>query len=205
MVRYTQKTRDVLNFIKENGFITASICSKVFYKNNKYGINQARNMLNKLVDNKDLISSKQEFGKQLIYQDKKKTISDHNYYIVNLYSEIFNLVTRVDYFKIDERWLDGKRRCDAHIIFTNIINGEEYTKGFFIEFDKFHKTDKGKYDEIYESNEVQDWYKSKFGEELFPDVLIINYNGKTNLTTQYEYNVVAIDYNFSDILQKIIF
>ena len=68
MIRYTQKVRNILNFIDKYGFITSKICANLFYKDNKYKLDMARRTLNKLVNNKDIISNTGCFGKELIYQ-----------------------------------------------------------------------------------------------------------------------------------------
>jgi hypothetical protein len=206
MIRYTQKVRDILNFIDEYGFITTRITANLFYKDDKYKLDVARRVLNRLVNNKDIVANKNQYGKELIYQFKKSTVSDHKYYLLNLYSEINNIVTNVEYFKLEETWSLTNRRTDAHIIFNNIINGQDSLKSYLIEFDKFHKTNPTeKYNQIYDSNEVQQWYLVNQGiNNYFPNVIIINYNGKCNLSNRDDYKIIGLDYDFTDLTQKVI-
>lgn len=206
MIRYTKKIRDILNFIDKYDFITTRICANLFYKNNKYKIDLARRVLTRLVDNKDIVSNKDVYGKELIYQFKKNTVSDHKYTLLNLYSEINCLVNSIEYFKLEETWKMSNRRSDAHIIITTNINNELQFKSFLIEYDKFHKTNPNeKYNEVYNSNEVQAWYKEQYDiADYFPDIMIINYNGKCEKSTNINFNIIGLDYNFTDLTQKIL-
>lgn len=203
MIRYTKTTRAILEFIDKYGFITSKICRNIFYKNKKAGIDQARRKLNQLVENKDIVASKRKYTKEFIYQRRKKSISDHRYILLNLYSEIYNKVNNVEYFKLEEHWSESKKISDAHIIYNNIVDGEELKRSYLIELDNHSATEKDKYIKIYDSNEVQEWYKNKFGEEIFPDVIQVNYNGIPHIDAE-EFNVIGLDYEFNNLLQKVI-
>jgi hypothetical protein len=205
-MRYTQKVRDILNFIDKYGFITTRITANLFYKEDKYKQDVARRVLNRLVTNKDIVVNKNQYGKELIYQFKKNVVSDHKYYLLNLYAEINNLVNEVEYFKLEETWSLSNRRSDAHIIFNNIINGQDSLKSYLIEFDKFHKTNPiEKYNQIYNSGEVQEWYTVRQGvKDYFPDVIIVNYSGKCSSSDRDDYNIIGLDYDFTDLNQKVI-
>jgi hypothetical protein len=206
MIRYTQNVRNILNFIEKYGFITTRICSNLFYKDDKCKIDVARKVLNRLVNNKDIVANKNKYGRELIYQFGKNTVSDHSYYLLNLYAEINSIVTKIDYFKLEETWSLAKRRSDAHIIFRNNVNGELKFNAYLIEFDKYHKTNPNeKYNSIYDSNEVQEWYKEHHNmDEFFPDVLIVNYNGQVSKSSNEDFNIIGIDYDFNELLQKIV-
>jgi hypothetical protein len=206
MIRYTPKIRAILNFIEEYGFITSRICAKLFYKEDKFALDVARRVLTRLVNNKDIVSNKNSYGKEIIYQFKKNTVSDHKYYLLNFYAEINKLVTKVEYFKLEESWFISNKRSDAHIIFNNIVDGNDSFKSYLVEFDKYHKTNPiEKYDLIYDSGEVQEWYKLRYGlNNYFPDVVIINYSGKCNNETERDYKIIGIDYDFTSLLQKVI-
>ena len=206
MIRYTQKVRYILNFIEKYGFITTRICANLFYKDDKCKIDMARRVLTRLTNNKDIVANKNKYGKELIYQFSKNVISDHSYYLLNLYSEINNIVTKIDYFKLEETWSSAKRRSDAHIIFHNIVDGELQFRAYLIEFDKYHKTNPNeKYNSIYDTNEVQDWYKEHYNMEgFFPDVLIVNYSGQVSKSDNEEFKIRALDYYFNELLQMIV-
>lgn len=200
MIRYTKSTREVLSFIDKYGFCTIKIIANIFYKNRKNSKEQARVILQKLVDNKDIVKWKDNSRAEYYYQRKKETVSDHRYYLLNLYSEIFNLVDEVIYFKLEETWNLSNKRSDSHIIFR--INND--LKCCLVEFDRFHKTDSDKYDIIYDSNEVQEWYKNIIEIEMFPDVLIITDTGKTKVKSNRNYTVKTLDYNFNDIVSRVL-
>ena len=206
MIRYSQKVRDILHFIEQYNFITTRICANLFYKDDRFKIDVARRVLNRLTNNGDIVANKNKYGKELIYQFKKSTISDHSYSLLNLYGEINNIVNRVEYFKLEETWNLANRRSDAHIIFNITLNGKDVGKSYLIEYDKHHKTNPTeKYNSIYDSGEVQDWYKIKYNQDnYFPDVIIINYSGKCSKSDRDEYNIIGLDYNFTDLNQKVI-
>lgn len=92
-----------------------------------------------------------------------------------------------------------KKRNDAHII----LSKEDGTKiGLLVEIDLFHQTSKDKLNCLYESNEVQQWYRDNYDIEYYPSVLIVNETGRSNIKNT-EYDIVCTDFNFnglSDIL-----
>lgn len=200
----TDKFKGILRFVDEWGFITTKICSNIFYKNTTYSLNMAQRTLKKLVDRDFLVVNSLREGKEGIYQYKKDLVSDHRYYLLNLYSEIYKYTDDVIYFKMEEYWSTAKKRSDAHIIFCRNIDGNMIPKSYLIEFDKHSKTGANKYDLIYKTNEVQEWYYSNYGMEIFPDVLLINPLAKATIKNSYEYKVVAMNYEFDDLLQKVI-
>lgn len=205
MIRYTQTTKDILNFIEDYGFITSKICGNIMYKNSRYGVEQARKKLKSLVNNGDIKAYNDRlYGKELLYQKFKKPVSSHKYYLLNFYSEIYKLVDKVEYFKLEETWHFANKRSDGHIIISNSKNGKRYVKGFLIEFEKYHKMEQDKYDTIYETGEVQQWYKLKYGVANFPDIIVINYRGETDAITDYSYSIIGLDYNFEGLVNKVI-
>jgi hypothetical protein len=209
MIRYTQKVRNILAFIDKYGFITSYICGNLFYKENKCKIDMARKVLNRLVKNGDIIvNKKSKFGKELIYQHTKNIVSDHSYYLLNLYAEINTVVTKVEYFTLEQTWNTASktRRSDAHIIFYNTVDGEYKFKSYLIEFDKYHKTNPvEKYNEIYDYGDVQDWYKRNCNmDDYFPDVMIINYSGKCEKSNREEFKIIGLDYDFTDLTPKLL-
>lgn len=193
-IRYTKTTRDIINFIKEYGFITTKICSNIFYNGNKNPYHQARVMLNKLYNNGDLKRYECETTKEYIYQITTKYIYDHKKFILDLYSRIYTMCNSIEYFKIEELWEISKRKNDGHIIYKK----DGKIKTFLIEFDKYHKTSKNKLNQIYESQEVQEWYKNRYGKEHFPNIIIITPIGVSNVDSD-NYNVIDLDYSFNGL------
>lgn len=191
-IRYTKKTREILYFIEKYDFCTINIISKVFYKGHKQAYNESRVKLAALL-NEGVLKRYMSSCGEYYYQIYSKNISDHKKYILDLYAYIFSEVDEVVYFKVEEQWQG--RRSDAHIIIRN--NKKNYS--FLVEFEKFHMTSPQKYDELFESGEVKDWYKDHYGlDDYFPTVLIISPTGNTNCVDKdLKWRTVCVDYQFT--------
>lgn len=196
MIRYTNKTKAILDFINDYGFITSKICGNIFYKNSKFSVQQARRKLKSLVDNKDIIANTMGFNKELIYQISKRTISNLEYYILNIYSEIYKLCDEILYFKYNDSFENTKEHYDIHIVIKKNINDIATIIGLIIDFEKFNEINKNKYDVIYKNENLQSWYIDNFKKDIFPNILIVNYSGRTVLSSQ-DYKISACDYNFT--------
>lgn len=195
-IRYTKTTREIIQFVEDYGFITINICSSIFYKNNKQRYNQARVKLKNLYDNKILKRWKHPYSGEFIYQFDCKRISDHSKYMLDLYAKINLLVDKVDYFKVEEPWMNNARRNDAHIVYVK----DNLLGAFLVEFEKYNTTSVKKIDEIYESNEVQEWYKDKYGEYFFPRILLVTPTGKSKCkSVNEEWDSVAINYTLEGL------
>lgn len=198
-IRYTQKTREVLGFIADYGFISTKVCSKVFYRENKNGYTQARVILNKLFKNGDLKRYEHEVTKEWIYQFNKKVIDPHRKAMIDLYAEIFTIVDSIEYFKVEATWCISNRRSDAHIIYTK----DGCVNSFLIEYERYHSTSQRKLDEIYASGEVQEFYKLKYKvDDYFPNVLVISPLATTKLVSD-NINIVCIAYNLEGLNELI--
>lgn len=196
--------KGIMRFTDEYGFITTKICANIFYKNATYSLNMAQRTLKKLVDKGYLKVTHKREGKEGIYQyNNNNAVSDHRYYMVNLYSLLYKYSDEVIYFKQEETWGLSKRRSDAHIIIGQNINGNIIPHSYLVEFDKYSKTGSNKYNEIYATNEVQQWYLDNYGMEVFPDVIQINPLGKATIESNYEFDVISIDYNIEQSIKKI--
>lgn len=197
--RYTQVTRNILNFIDEYGFITINIAASIFYKGNSNPVHQARVKLSTLYKNGALTRYKNEFG-EYIYQIYKKSIGDHNYYIMKLYGYLFANFEIV-YFKPEQVWLGGKRRSDAHII---IHNGKKRV-GLLVEFEKFHATSQDKLDEMFNSGEIQRWYKDNYDvDNYYPTTLFVTASGSNKICDlETEYKTISTNYKFIDLADQL--
>lgn len=196
--RYTKATREILHFISDYGFITINICADVFYKGKSNPIHQARVKLSTLYDNKVITRYKTESG-EYIYQIEKKILGDHQYYITKLYSCLCRKFD-VIYFKPEKNWKSCKRRSDAHII---IKNGENRI-GLLVEFERFHATNKDKLDELYNSGEVQEWYKINYGVDYYPITLLVNPSGSSKLCNrETDYITICTNYRFDCLYDEL--
>lgn len=192
-VRYTRALREIINFIEKHDFITINIATRMFYKDKRNGYEQARVKLVNMYNNKMLTRYESITG-EYIYQLKKKQVSDHRRYTIEAYSRINQLVDEILYFTREASWICDKFRNDAHIIYRK---GEE-VGAFLIEFEKYSKTKPEKIQAIYESNEVQEWYKENFEEEYFPPILLITETG-TSRCKGKEWTSCITDYKFSNL------
>lgn len=193
-MRFTKKTREILNFIDEYGFITNNICSRTIFKGGKQAYTQSQKKLKIMCENKAITKYIHPVTKEFIYQVEKKEVDDHRRMIIDLYSRIYEFADEIIYFKIEETWATANRRNDAHIIFSK----DDSVIGLLVEFDKHHKTSKKKLDDIYNSGEVQQWYLDKFNVEYFPSFLIISLLGNTRHISD-NYECLAVNYEFEGL------
>ena len=192
-MRFTANTRRILDYISEYKFITAKQCANIFYKNRKLPLIMAQKKLKLLYDNGVVKRVQDKYTKEYVYSYEGIVPNNHKLYMMNLYSYLFNRYDIV-YFKLEECWDLSKRRNDAHII----IEKDDCLVGMLVEIDINHKTNRAKTQSIYESGEVQHWYKSNFGNEYFPSFIIVNANGRCNIESDL-YEVIAIDYDFNGL------
>lgn len=196
-INYTAKTREILGFIHQYGFITTRICSNMFFKDKARGYEQARVKLNNLVKNKDLEKWKCSTN-EYIYQFKKKNISECDHVLLNFISEV-NKVADILYFKKEEHWKYLNKRSDGHLIYDYKGN----IGAFLIEIEKYSKVSNEKYKELFESYEVHKWYwDNQEQENLFPSLLIISPSGTTNIDNRY-FDTVCLDFSLQE-LEKIL-
>lgn len=206
-IRITRKDREIFEFIDDFGFITIQQCAKIMFKGHKRAYEEARTKLKRLADNGILNSDIFPLGSCKVFTlpavEYQRNISEHRMVLLNLYAEIYNHADNVQFFKIDQQWKMSpkKREVDGHIVFTmKEGTDEEYAKTFFIEVDVTHKTKQNKYEEIYNSQVVQEWYKDHFGEEVFPDILIVSrIIPKKKLENTENYSYFYTDYNFTNL------
>lgn len=199
----------ILEFIDQYGFITIKQTQKIFYKQHKRGYECARLRLKRLLDLNYVKESQYKITKEYVYQLKGDTrnIGESRMVALNVYAGIFFLADEVNYFKVEEEWNNGnKKRSDAHIIFTmNKGKANEYMKSYCIEVENYYKLSPDKYDDLYESGVIHEWYKENFGAEWFPDVLIVSNGLRTIKPHKYEeYKIINLDYSMEGILQKVI-
>lgn len=189
-----KQARDILAHIQDYGFITSQQCANIYYKGNKQGLTQSQRKLKALYEAKLIERYKNKLTNKFVYTEcKTSSISEHDMIIMDLYSYIYNKYN-VEYFKKEEKWIETKRRSDGHIIFER--NG--MLVAFLIEVDLYHKTSQQKLDDMFNGGEIHQWYKDNYGEEVYPDILIINATGATKIKSD-EYNVLCLNYEFSDI------
>jgi len=194
-IRFTRKVRDILSHINTYGFITNKQCALIYYKGRKQPYLQAQTKLKLLYDNGVVKRIEYKLNKEYIYTLENKDIGDHRMYAMNLYALLYNKY-KVHYFKLEESWSLCKKRNDAHFV---VENDEGCQVGMLCEIDLYHKTSQKKLDMLYESGEVQEWYKTSYDiDDYYPSILIINNTGLTQLKS-IQYDVVAVNFDFEGL------
>lgn len=197
-MRFTKATKEILNFIDEFGFITATICSRTIFKEQKHAYVSSCRKLRKMHENKLLKRYTFLESKEYIYQVEKKQVGVHQKVLMDLYSKIFELVDQVLFFNPKETcWKIAKRKSDGHLIYR--VGDDIYS--LLIEIDYTHATSQKKLMDIYQSGEVQEWYKNNYNaDNYFPSFLIVSLLGDTKYeNVPFTYN--TLDFEFNDIEQ----
>ena len=94
-------------------------------------------------------------------------------------------------------WKIAKRKSDGHLIYR--VGDDIYS--LLIEIDYTHATSQKKLMDIYQSGEVQEWYKNNYNaDNYFPSFLIVSLLGDTKYeNVPFTYN--TLDFEFNDIEQ----
>lgn len=193
-MRINEKTKDILLFIETYGFITAKICSRTIYKGYSQSYQLASRKLRKM-DQGKLLQRYLDNSNEFIYQINKKHITPHKYYLINFYSRLYEKVDSVELFEIEKSWKVSNRRNDGFIIYKN---GDSFYS-LLIEIDYSHFTSKDKLDSLYESKEIQKYFKDNYGiNNYFPTVVVISMLGNTKYKDA-EFDYLSLNFEFTDI------
>lgn len=193
-MRINQNTKDILSFIEKYGFITAKICSRTIYKNCKQSYNLASRKLLKMEQSK-LLQRYLDSSNEYIYQINKKHITAHKYYLIDFYSRLYERVDSVELFEVERTWGISKKRNDGFIIYRN----RDSFYSLLIEIDYSHFTSKEKLNSLYESKEVQKYFKDNYSvQDYFPTVVVVSMLGNTKYK-DVEFDYLPLDFNFTNI------
>lgn len=174
MIRKDRDTK-ILSFIEQNKGISISQCAKIFYTHHKFAYDEARKRLKILEKSSYITHYIFPNTKEFIYCfDNNKQMSYHSLIILNFYADLMWLSTDVLFYQFELKFSTGKK-CDAYfeIKFNNKIIP------LILEVDFTHNTSITKYEEIYNTKELQQSYVERFGEEyedIFPLVIIISFS-----------------------------
>lgn len=193
-MRINEKTKEVLSFIEKYGFITAKICSRTIYKGYKQNYQLASRKLRKMEQGR-LLQRYLDNSNEYIYQINKKHITPHKYYLIDFYSKLYEKVDSVELFEVERLWKVSKKRNDGFIIYKN---GDSFYS-LLIEIDYSHFTSKEKLESLYESKEIQKYFKNNYDiEDYFPTVVIVSMLGNSKYK-DVEFDYVSLDFNFTNI------
>jgi hypothetical protein len=187
----TGRDKKILKFMEEIGVGLTINQAAMMYFPKKFSYYYARTRLHTLWHDMKVIQRyTNSYTDELIYYfDKKPTF--HNNAILNVYANFISSGYTVTEFKRECEWLGGKYRSDAFIK----AETEEETRIVIVEVDFNCVTNIKKYEELYETQELQ----RKYGD--FPMILIL-----TDAERKYKsdlFEVVTLDIrcsNFSKVL-----
>lgn len=161
------KDKKILDSLEQFKFLTLKQIAYLHFPHNGHCFHYARIKIREL-EKEGLVKSSRFEGLKVCHIEDDININYHRLVLLDFYSTlIYNNIKVLDY-KFEYHWLNGKRKSDG--IF--MINYEGVKQVIVCEIDYTHKTEKQKYEDIYNSQEAQ----NKFG--IFPHVFIINRDGK---------------------------
>lgn len=161
----TKRDKQIVRYIEDNGFITISQCCNIWFNDKKYGYDLARKRLQeieRLNYCKSYIDHKIYAPEKIYYiDDKYAKPSKHTIISMNIYSELIKLGATILYFKREQKWLNGKYRTDAFIVYlmdrslyataSEIILGSATNKSYTDQREIMN----GKYYEVFVVNEEE--------------------------------------------------
>jgi hypothetical protein len=188
----TQRDKSILRFIENFGGITIYQCSKVFFTDAKHGYELARKRLKKMYEMKLLKYHTNILTNERIYCTDVK-MTPHSVYLIDLYATFIQHGARILDFNFKQPpWMNNKYKSDGFlkIEYNNLV------RIFCVEVDVTHSTKLEKYEDIYNSNEIQ----NKYG--TFPMVIII---GDTiNQEKSENFDVVYLPYKLEGFSEKVL-
>jgi hypothetical protein len=156
--------------IEKFKFCTISQIEKIFFKDQQRGyVIVARRLQEMEKANLIKIYHDNTTNKNIyIWNDSKLNPPTlHRLKVLDLYAELIYLGFDIEQFEIEKSWMNRKVRSDALVVFT--FEGRRYR--YFVEVQySNHPHNLIKYDELYKSNEVQEYLKS----EYYPKILFIS-------------------------------
>lgn len=190
-----QRDKDIMKFIEKYEGITIQQCGKMFFKNSKFPYDSARLRLKKLYNHKYL--KRYEFSKNgfLVYCiNKSRRLSLHKIYLLNFYAEMINQGCKILSFDTEVEYMNCKIRPDGVVMYE--FNNEIFP--LIIEIDLTNMTSIKKYEALYKTGELQKTY----GNDVFPLICIIGYNGDRKSNSFL--NVSYLDFDLNDFNKKVL-
>jgi hypothetical protein len=188
----TSRDKKILRFMEEYGRGLTINQAALMYWPKKFGYYYARIRLHKLWQEMKVIQryTNHYTGELIYYFDKKPTF--HNNVVLNVYANFVGAGYKITEFKKECEWLGGKYRSDAFIK----AETEEETRIVIVEVDFNCVTNIKKYEELYETGELQ----RKYGD--FPMILIL-----TDVERKYRsdnFEIVVLDIKCSTFSKVLI-
>jgi hypothetical protein len=173
----TDNDYKIIRFLEKYKFATISHLEKTFYREQQYSYNIVRRRLAEIEKSnyiKKPYTDPESKRNVYIYNDDKiKPPNKHRLIVLDILAEMRYNGFDVEQFEIEKMWCDGKYRSDAFTVFTipdpwDIKKKRRYN--LFIEVqlsNNYHHLNK--YDELFETNDVQNYLKRDF----FPNRILL--------------------------------
>jgi DNA-binding Lrp family transcriptional regulator len=186
----TSRDKRIIRFMEDKDLgLTINQAALMFFPKN-FAYDYARQRLRKLWEMGVLKRYKSNYSEEFIYYLNKKP-SYHDNAVLNVYANFVKRGYKITEFKREMELMEGKYRADGIIKAEN----ENEIRTVLIEVDRYSPTNINKYDEVYESRELQ----RRYG--VFPLVLILTDVDRTYKSDYFE--IVTTDIKCSDF-QKVL-
>lgn len=186
-----QRDKNILRFIENHGGITIRQCANIFFNDSKHSYDLARKRLKKMYEMGLVKYITNTVTNERVYCTHTK-LSPHSLYLLDVYSIFVANNCKILEFKKERKWLNGKRKSDG--FFKIEYNSKK--RIYCVEIDINNATHIEKYEEIYESGEIQNEYGG------FPMVIIV---GKIlDEEKSDNFDVVYLDYKLTGFVEKVL-
>lgn len=169
----TDRDMKIIRYLEQYKYATLEHLQKIFFKHQKNGYNIARRRMAEIKKAGYVkVERHMEIGNRLLFMYNEKGIklpTRHRLILLDLLANLHYLDFNVREFTIEKRWMDGKIRSDAFLVFT--IENVKKRRQFFVEVitsNNYHNLEK--YDTLLETDEV---YKY-LGRNVTPKILLIS-------------------------------
>lgn len=176
----TSRDKKIIKFMENTSLGLTINQAALMYWPKKFGYDYARLRLRKLWERGVLKRYTNDYSDELIYYFEKKP-SFHKNAILNVYANFVSAGYNITHFKSEQPWMNGKYISDGFLIAEN----DKEIRIAIIEVDHSNITNMKKYEDLFESGELQDQYK------IFPMVIIL-----TDVEREYRsgnFTVIRLD------------
>lgn len=194
MLQIRQRDKNIINFINDYGYLSIQQCANIFYSNHKMKYDEARKRLKQLYNNK--LFNKITLDNNKCIYTINKSMNWHRYYLIQFISLLY-LQCKIKTFIKEYYFTDMGIRPDG---FCELIYNKNLIT-LFIEIDYSHKTELNRYDKLYEDGRIQDYYEQKYGQRIFPSIVIAKENIPRKPEYSNKYNIIYLDFSFKNINQ----
>lgn len=169
----TDRDRQIILHLEKYKYATIEQLEKIFFKHQKNSYNIARRRMAEIrkagyvKSIRDVETNKVVY----IYDDGKIKAPDrHRIVILDILANLHYHGYNVQLFEIEKFWKDGEIRSDVFTVFTIENDNAKIRYQYFIEVHfTNHRCNLEKYDELFETKEVQQYLKR----DVYPRILLV--------------------------------